>query len=266
MSTCFFARMDLNEVKTALCERGVDWITEIDYFESIESSNDYLMAANSPLHGRLCIADYQTRGKGRHGKQWLSTRGRNLMFSLGWSPQQTPGAQLSLVAGLAIADALRAVGVTGVSLKWPNDIMIAEAKLGGVLLESRVRGRRFEIVIGVGLNMSQQLDELAAVENSWKDLAACGYGSIGREAMLIAILCELDKRLTQFETLGFAGIRDDWLGYFLHQGMKMQYQHNAKRCVGRVVGLDETGALQLETNGELIAVHSGEVNTLRPAV
>ncbi len=266
MNACSFARINLNAVKTALRERGVDWITEIDYFESIPSSNDYLMAVDSPLHGRLCITDYQTRGKGRQGKQWLSTPGRNLLFSLGWSPQTNPGAQLSLVVGLAIADALCGLGVENVGLKWPNDVMVAEAKLGGILLESSVRQGQFEFVIGVGLNMRQQLDELAAVEIRWTDLTACGYQHLDRETLLIAILSELNARLMQFQTQGFADIRHDWLNYHLHQGVKMRYQHNGRQCVGRVVGLDESGALQLESNGERIAVHSGEVNTLRPVV
>ena len=264
MNACSFAQINIAEVKAALRERGVDWITEIDSFESIPSSNDYLMAADSPLHGRLCITDYQTHGKGRQGKQWLSSPDRNLLFSLGWSPQQNPGAQISLVVGLAIADALRGLGVENIGLKWPNDVLIAEAKLGGILLESRVQQGQFEFVIGVGLNMRQQPDELAAVENSWTDLSACGYSQIGRETLLIAVLSELDARLMQIQTQGFANIRRDWLNYHLHQGVNMQYQHNGRQCVGRVVGLDENGALQLETNGERIAVHSGEVNTLRP--
>lgn len=265
MSSCSFPPIKLNEVKTALHEQGVNWITEIDYFESMASSNDFLMAADSPLHGRLCVTAYQTRGKGRQGKQWLSSFGQNLMFSLGWSPQQHAGAQLSLVVGLAIADALHATGVKGVGLKWPNDVMIDEAKLGGILLESRVRGERIEFVIGVGLNMRQQADELVAVENSWTDLAACGYGHIDQESLLVAILCELDARLVQLGAQGFTNIRHDWLAYHLHQGVNMQYQHNGRQCIGRVVGLDDDGALQLETNGELITVRSGEVNTLRRA-
>lgn len=266
MNTRSFAQFKLDEVKLGLQDHGISWIHEFEYFESIPSSNDYLMASGSAVHGRLCIAEYQSHGKGRRGKQWLSTPGENLMFSIGWSPLQSPGSQLSLVVGLAIADSLCEAGVTDVGLKWPNDVMIAESKVGGILLESKVRQGQFEFVIGVGLNVCQQQNEMEAVENRWTDLAVSGYGGIRRETLLVAILCSLDARLTEFQTQGFSGIRDDWLAYHLYQGVKMQYQHNGKQSIGRVVGLDEDGALQLETNGKLVAVHSGEVNTLRPVV
>jgi len=251
------------EIESMLRENGVSWVKRPEYFESITSSNDYLLGLSESLHGRLCICDYQTRGKGRLGKQWHSSAGANLMFSLGWVPKAGVSSEISLVVGVALADVLKQLGVADVALKWPNDVQSAGRKLAGVLLESRILGGRAELVIGVGLNVRHKLDDMRAVEQPWIDLVQLGLGDINRQQLLISILISLVQRLAQLEALGFGPIRKDWLAYHAYQDAIMRYQYQGEERIGKVVGLDETGALMFERDGKCVAVSSGDVSYVR---
>ncbi len=251
------------EIESLLRENAVSWVKRPEYFESIASSNDYLLGLSESLHGRLCICDYQTRGKGRLGKQWFSSAGANLMFSLGWVPKAGLSSEVSLVVGVALADALKQLGVADVALKWPNDVQSAGRKLAGVLLESRVSNGRMELVIGVGLNVRHQLDDMDAVEQPWIDLMQLGLGDINRQQLLIRILTILAQRLAQLEALGFASIREDWLAYHAYQGEIMSYQYQGQDRIGKLLGLDDRGALMFESEGKRVTVSSGEVSCVR---
>lgn len=251
------------KIEEILCENGVSWIQRPEYFESIDSSNNYLLGLRGSLHGRVCICDYQTRGKGRLGKQWHSSAGFNLMFSLGWVPNQVLSSEVSLVVGVALADALKRMGVGGIGLKWPNDIQHDGRKLAGVLIESRVRGSQAELVIGVGLNLQHQPGDMSAVDQPWTDLRQMGHSKIDRQQLLTRILIELACRLEQLEAQGFKPIREDWLAYHAYQGTTMNYCYRGENREGKVVGLDVRGALLFEFNGEQVAVSSGEVSRLR---
>jgi BirA family biotin operon repressor/biotin-[acetyl-CoA-carboxylase] ligase len=253
----------MDEIQAALQENKAGWVDEIEYFESIDSTNTYLMQCDGPIHGRLCITDFQTQGKGRHGKRWLSDAGSNLMFSLGWAPHRPVGAELSLVVGVAIADALKLLGLSNISLKWPNDILFEHAKLAGVLLESRTRGRQTEFVIGIGLNIDNTPDSMRDATRPWVSLRRLGLIGIDRPHLLINIVREISKRLKQLEQVGFAPIRVDWLAFHALQGAKVSYKAKAGNQIGKIVGLDECGALLLEANGKINTVNSGEINTLR---
>src|SRR5436190_24276906 len=122
---------------------------EVRRIERCASTNDVLLAANRP--GVLLIADEQTAGRGRRGRRWYSAPGAGLTFSLSVKIGRTV-AGLSLVAGVAAARALRALGVAQAALKWPNDLEVDGAKLGGILVETRSQGRATHAVIGIGLN------------------------------------------------------------------------------------------------------------------
>jgi len=242
---------------------NVSWIRRPEYFTSINSTNDHLLAGPDSVHGRLCIADFQTRGKGRLGKQWYGSAGTNLMFSLGWQPRRQVASEVSLVASLALASALDSLGVEGVELKWPNDVLVHGAKLAGILIESRTRGRHTEFVLGIGLNIQHQPADLKDVDRPWTDLMQQGMRRVDRQAVLIEILYSLSCRLQQLESRGFGTMREDWLSYHAYQGTQMNYQYQGQTCVGRVVGLDHSGALIFETEGRRVAVRSGEVSSLR---
>lgn len=242
---------------------GASWINHINYFESIDSSNTYLMRSDQPVHGRVCITDYQTLGKGRRGRQWISSAGGNLLFSLGWTPKKPQGSEVGLVVGVAIADVLSQMGLDNVTLKWPNDVLVKGEKLVGILLESRVRGKQVELVIGVGLNVKIDPAELGDIETPWVDLARLGKTDIHRQTLLVKLLSAISMRLEQFEIEGFAPIRADWLAYHAMDGIMVSYELAGQIKTGTIMSLDLDGGLLLESNGETVKVSSGEIHTLR---
>ncbi len=254
---------NLQEIESVLRENEINWMRRPEYFESMRSSNEYLLALPGSLHGRICICDHQTHGKGRMGKQWHASPGDNLMFSLGWALPGPLSAEVSLVVGVALVDALSKLGLEDVGLKWPNDVLHKDRKLAGVLVESRISGSRAELVIGVGLNVRQQAEDMNVVEQSWTDLMQMGLREVDRQQILTNMLIELAHRLEQLKTQGFAPIRNDWLACHVHQGVTMKYSYRGEERIGKVVGLDNTGALLFESKGQQMAVNSGEVNCLR---
>ncbi len=256
---------DVSQIRLALLENDIRWIKTVEYFDNIDSTNAYLMRADKLVHGHLCITDYQTQGKGRHGKKWVSSAGASLMFSLGWAPNMQVGAEVSLAVGVAVADTLKQMGLEHVALKWPNDVLVDGAKLAGILLESRVRSTRTELVIGMGLNIHLQKAPLDMSGSTWTDLSQHGWVEVNRQVLLIALLGHISARLQQMEKNGFAPIRDDWLAYHAFAGSTLRYELNGQSLTGKVVGLDNSGALMLETQGKIHTVTSGEVNMLREA-
>lgn len=258
-----FTLFKIDEIQAALQENELAWVDNIEYFESIDSTNSQLMRRSGSIHGCLCIADFQTQGKGRQGKRWLSSAGANLMFSLGWAPGKPTGAELSLVVGVGVADALKQLGLENVSLKWPNDVLVEQAKLAGILLESRTRGKQTEFVIGLGLNIDNAPNMMRDVTSPWVSLKQLGLEDIDRQRLLIDIVSQISQRLNQLANEGFSAIRLDWLAYDALAGAKVRYIANGKNQIGEIIGLGEEGALLIESGGNTIAVNSGEITTLR---
>ena len=109
--------------------------------------------SDEPIHGRICITDYQTAGKGRRGRAWVADAGQNITMSLGWRSKGMPIPSMSLAVGVAIATVLRRRGYESVGLKWPNDILARGSKLGGILVEAKTDASFTDYVIGIGLNV-----------------------------------------------------------------------------------------------------------------
>lgn len=145
--------------RAQLDERLAALLIEVDDYETTTSTNDALLAAAPPPagRGRIAIADVQTAGRGRHERHWFTETGASVCLSLAWTFARLPAGfpALALAVGVATAGVVRDAGLRGVGLKWPNDIMALDHKLGGILLESRLgRDGSATIVAGIGLNLS----------------------------------------------------------------------------------------------------------------
>jgi hypothetical protein len=129
----------------------------VDYFPVIDSTNTRMVAlgASTSIANRLYVAEFQYGGRGRRGRTWISPYARNLSMSLGMTTQRSLPelGGLSLVVGLALADAFESLDVQGLQLKWPNDLLVSAHKLTGILVELVQRGQQVECVIGVGVNV-----------------------------------------------------------------------------------------------------------------
>ncbi|MEQ1711089.1 MAG: biotin--[acetyl-CoA-carboxylase] ligase [Hyphomicrobium sp.] len=244
-------------------------IIELD--EAASTNEVALRLAASGDCGPLWVsAARQTAGRGRSGRVWMSLQG-NLQASLLLTPgcDVAHAAELSLVAGIAIVDAVRAAAgapIAGLRVKWPNDILIAGAKIGGVLIESsRVRGgSTLAVVVGIGLNLASAPDDHSRPVTH---LAAHG-AAIDRSAMLEHLSAAMACWIEVWDNgRGFAAVRAAWLERSGPAGERMSVNTGRGSVEGRFVGLDVTGALvmadgagreQLFTFGDVTLLAAGD--------
>lgn len=231
------------------------------------STNSELLAEKNLERPVLLLADEQTAGRGRRGRRWHSAPGAGLTFSFALALRRPLRelAALPLVAGVAVARALHALGVTRAALKWPNDIVVDGAKLGGILVETRSHGGAVKAVIGVGIN----LREADALEAQLRRPVAAVEQFISvpaKEALASTIGDALLKSLTAFEARGLDTVRADWERLDAHAGQKLRVRlADGRVLTGVASGLDVDGALRLATRGGMRAVRSGRVISARTA-
>ncbi|HMM55147.1 MAG TPA: biotin--[acetyl-CoA-carboxylase] ligase [Candidatus Desulfobacillus sp.] len=241
----------------------------LEILDSCASSNTLLIerAQHGAPSGSVVACERQTSGRGRRGRAWLSAPGASLTFSLLWRfpPGMPPPAGLSLASGVAVARALEGLGAAGIGLKWPNDILAGEAKLGGILVETLRAEGGHVAVIGIGLNLRLPPDIAAAVAAPAAALEAALPVLPSPSRLLAALLDSLALMLDEFARGGFSGVRAEWLARNVHEGRRVAILAEGAAAVeGRCAGVDADGALLLECGGGLRRILSGEVS-LRPA-
>ena len=241
--------------------------------DEIASTNEALLEVEDLEPGRLdaCIAEFQARGRGRRGREWLTPFAAGLCLSVNWrfveAPAQLPA--LSLAAGAAVRRALGQHGIGGIMLKWPNDVLHAGRKLGGILCELRaeVAGPAY-VVIGVGLNVTlpdATRRAIAATGIEPTALADLGLPALpSRSALAAALLGQLALALVEFEQSGLDPFREEWQAADALLGRPVRLQHGENTTEGIARGIDRDGALLLERAGRVERVVSGEVS-VRPA-
>lgn len=241
---------------------------DADSVFTIDSTNSALLrrAGEGAPSGLLLTADVQTAGRGRRGRQWVSSPADSLTFSLLWRfDSGVPLTGLSLAVGLAIADALKACGAGGIGLKWPNDILLlnpAPAKLGGILIELLSGAGGIAAIIGIGLNLGPPENDVGQPAAGLS--AAMAPPLPERHHLLAALLQHLCTELDLFAAEGFAPLRARWQAAHAFQGTAVSLIHdNGTRNTGRCLGVDDQGALCLETRAGLQRFLSGDLS-LRP--
>lgn len=242
---------------------AIDWVGEC------ASTNSALLDAPPADDGRIpiLIADRQTAGRGRRGRQWLSWEGASLTFSGLWrfSPGAPVPSGLSLVAGVALAQALEHLGVQGVQLKWPNDVLVHGNKLAGILIDLLPgRGRTPAAVIGIGLNLHLTERHTIPDQPGVTDLAQALEGEVPMPAtVLAAILTQMHRLLETYAAAGFPALRGAWQqrNAFADLPVRITGEHDSQ--VGVCAGVDDDGALLLRTDTGLVRILAGDVS-LRP--
>lgn len=261
--------LDPERIGQALGEAVRERLLCVEVFARLASTNTYLIGqpAPPPGAGRVCLAEWQDMGRGRRGRRWVSPPGRGLCLSLGWSLAAMRGnvAPVALVCGVAAVRALRGLGVEGVCLKWPNDLLLGDAKLGGILAESRSGAAGVQyLVVGIGINMD--LDSAAGLiapggSAPATDLRQCrGTSAPGRNCLAAAVLEELVMALDRFQLEGFAAFLPQWRQLDALQGREVAVQSGGKVLQGVVRGVDEGGALLLQVGDRMVPVVSGEAS------
>lgn len=239
---------------------------DIDIIATCTSTSDLLMAraaAGAPS-GSVIVAEQQTAGRGRRGRSWQSSPQTSLSFSLLHRlPAGTAPAGLSLAIGVALAETLAELGIPQVLLKWPNDVQLGQQKLAGILIEL-VNGRAgtgMAVVIGIGLNLDLPAELPADIRARATSLAASGVPLPERNVLFAHLLAGLQRHLEDFAQHGFAGVRAAWQKRNAHADQEVQLlSDHAAPLLGRVLGVDDDGALLLATAQGRQRVMSGEIS------
>lgn len=215
-------------------------------FESLPSTNSWLLEqAIAVGQASLCVAETQTQGRGRRGNRWHAAAGQNITFSLGWCfpawPQGVSG--LSLAVGMVVAEELNSAHSLNVKVKWPNDLMVDDKKLGGVLIElAGETNGPCQVVIGLGLNVSQPHQSDHSADYQWQDLRGLGL-SVDRNELVGQLSRALVQMLQAFEQHGFQRLVAAWPEISSYADRTIRVTDGEAEVVGMMTGVDEVGAL-----------------------
>jgi BirA family biotin operon repressor/biotin-[acetyl-CoA-carboxylase] ligase len=264
-------RLDAARIRLELGESQARRIERLEVLETVDSTNTHLLHGNPPAPGRahLCLAEFQSAGRGRQGRTWIAPAGSGITLSIGWrfegarGPAYRGPAGLSLAAGVAILRALERIGALGARLKWPNDVWLADRKLGGVLVELQGAAHALHAVIGVGLNVL--LDEetrrgLAAAGTQAAAVADACREVPSRNRLAGALIDALIAMLVQFEREGFEAFHADWSLNDALKDRPARIAAGERSLSGRARGVDAEGALLLDTGEAIHRVVSGEAS------
>jgi BirA family biotin operon repressor/biotin-[acetyl-CoA-carboxylase] ligase len=215
--------------------------------------------------GSVLAAEWQGNGRGRMGRAWHSSLGNALTFSLLWRFECGLGALagLSLAVGVALIRTLRALGITGAALKWPNDVLDKNgAKLAGVLIEAQgdMLGPS-AVVIGIGLNLTMPPNILRQIDRSAAGLADSCTAMPERNHLFAAILLELGSILREFGSRGFSDLHTEWECYHAMQNLPVRLAlPDGSHLSGIARGVTGEGALLLETVEGVQVFHAGDIS------
>ncbi|MCQ8102671.1 bifunctional biotin--[acetyl-CoA-carboxylase] ligase/biotin operon repressor BirA [Methylomonas sp. SURF-2] len=260
--------LDSEHIAGLLAPRARSLISQLEIHPALASTNGYLsaLAQQTPATGRVCLAEYQSAGKGRRGRGWVSPFGHNVYLSVLWRYQSGPGALagLSLALGVAVVRALSRAGISEVGLKWPNDIYWRGRKLAGILIEvSGESSGPCHAVIGLGLNLYLPPAQAEAIDQAWVDLIQIMGEDImsSRNRLVALLLNEMLPVIADFEHLTLQGFIDEWRKLDCMLGEAVNVYIGEQAFAGMVRGIDEQGMLLLEDpQGKLRAFASGEVS------
>jgi BirA family biotin operon repressor/biotin-[acetyl-CoA-carboxylase] ligase len=243
----------------------------LEIVDSVDSTNSELLrrAEKGDVHGLVIVAERQTAGRGRRGRGWTSIAGGSLVFSLGWrfARRASDLTALSLAVGLALVDTLEGEGFAGIGLKWPNDLVHRERKLGGVLVELSGPARGASLaVIGIGINVRLSPSVRRTIDQPVTDLATIApIRSLDRSALLGRLLAEQARMLERYAASGFTPMHAAWQRRHALHGRAVQVQCPDGRTIGgTVTGVDSDGALRVSTGDGTARLLSGEVSLRRP--
>ncbi|NTU42861.1 MAG: biotin--[acetyl-CoA-carboxylase] ligase, partial [Nitrospirales bacterium] len=218
--------------------------------------------------GTVIIADYQTEGRGRHGRKWIAPQGKNISMSIILTPpltfRDTP--LLTLMAAVACTSAIREKFSLPVSIKWPNDIMLEGKKLGGILTELRAEGERIiHAIMGIGINVNLSADEIPDEIRETATSFLIGAGrEVSRTEVAASILNEIGRWYEILMSQGGKPVREEWLRLSSTIGKEVKVTMPSETITGKAVGIDETGMLILRLpHGGIRVINSGDLTMVR---
>jgi BirA family biotin operon repressor/biotin-[acetyl-CoA-carboxylase] ligase len=262
------SKLDAAGIHQPITELAKAGLEKLEVFSSIASTNTYLMAQSPPAAGRfrVAIADHQTSGRGRHFRRWLSAPGSGLCLSLAYTFSKPPGEieGLTLAIGVGVVRALRQLDVPGIGLKWPNDIVALDGKLGGILTEVQSGGRdTATVVTGIGLNVDMQRPMDFSADSAPMlravDLKSVAAAPPSRELLAGTLVDQLYLTMRHFEVGGLAVFMDDWRRWDWLRDKVVTVDMDDRQVSGVAAGVDERGVLMIQSEGATVRVISGSI-------
>ncbi len=260
----YYDLLDPDVIAGQLEARGV--ALRVEVHDECVSTNTLMRqcAANEPVHGLAIACELQSGGRGRRGNTWHTGLADALTFTLGWrfsGPAQALGG-LPLAVAVACLYGLDALGVRGIALKWPNDLVHGGAKLGGILIETLTGpSGTIDLLIGVGINVHGIETARGHVAQPITHIGAIADAVPSRSLILPGVLAELEAALECYAQHGFAAFRGEWLRRHAFEGRRVRVMTEGERRVeGIAQGVAEDGALLVQTASGVRRFHAGEVS------
>jgi len=262
--------LDAAALRDGLVGPGLPW-RELDVVAETGSTNADLIARaadGADVDGSVLLAEHQNAGRGRHGRHWSAPPRAQIAVSVGvgaGSVPQSGWGWLPLATGVAVADALKAVAGVETGLKWPNDVLVNDGKLAGILAE--VAAPTSTIVVGLGLNVTLTAEE--APDPVATSLLMLGSSATDRNTLARRILRELALRIDAWRTAGGAdpALIADYQRYSLTLGSRVRASLPGDReVVGIATTVDDTGRLCVDTGRQTVAISAGDITHLRPSL
>jgi BirA family biotin operon repressor/biotin-[acetyl-CoA-carboxylase] ligase len=262
--------LDEAQLVNAMNERTRQLCGTPEILWASKSTSDHLLKNPAPSAGiaHACLAEYQSSGRGRRGRQWFAPAGHGICLSVAWSFATSPAnlACLGLAVGVGVLRALRAAGAANAQLKWPNDIVVDGCKLAGILIDVQGEsGGPLYIVAGVGVNYRlNNFTEGAVAANggitpACLTVAAAGEAA-GRNQTAALLIDEICAVLKTFAADGFTSLADEWSGADYLAGRMVNVQLDDAVLSGIARGITDDGRLKLEADGKLHLLVTGDVS------
>lgn len=252
--------LDAIKMRQLMSQALQDQVQELTIYQKIDSTNRVLLEQSITDHQlHICLAEQQTQGRGRRGRQWFSPYGANLYLSILkiFNLTMSEVSGLSILTALAVVKVLNQQGIKA-GLKWPNDIYYQNKKLGGILLE--VTGQPsgpVKVVMGIGLNIKMPEQAETQIDQAWIDLK---NQNIDRNYLTVAILETLSLMILDYQKNQLKTLYLEWQKYDIWEGQGVYLIQGQTKIAGICRGIDNLGALCLEINGQIKTFQAGEVS------
>ncbi len=259
--------LDSAQIQTALDPSTKAHVHDFIVFTRINSTNDYLLSAmpNNPDKNVVCLAEYQTQGRGRRGRRWVAPFGTNLYLSLLWHFQKDPAeiVGLSLAVAVAVVNALQQYGIKkGLGLKWPNDVLWKGRKLAGILLEMMAEHHEHSaVVIGIGLNTHMPSTAGSEIDQPWTDIHEITHAKPKRNQLAGLIIQHVVQSLLLFQEQGLTPFLPTWRAFDRLIGKTVKLEISSRTIEGVMQDVSDKGELILLcANNEEKRFYSGELS------
>lgn len=242
------------------------WLASYEYFEQIDSTNTYLLEhlKQRSGDGYVALTSRQTAGRGRLGRPWVAFSGNNCALSLVFDMKNCKLDGFSLAIGLALHKVLSRLGVEQLTMKWPNDMMVGDRKIAGILVETLKNASSTYAVVGIGLNVALSEEELSAIDRPVTSLKALNI-ELNPLVFVVNLLNELVT--TYFSFLKYEGSLSPWLSTLKAidylEGRHVRVVQPQQIIEGTACGIDLSGALKIQTSDQQIhTIVCGELKVL----